>query len=191
MLLDWPTHTQHITLLQMWIRHKKHSQQEQLPSVHKAMPGRRAYCTISLSEMTKNDTEWLPASCQHSAVKVKSRFISHTYIPPSSWPRRRSSPRRWWGRCCRSRWSSGWSWWNTERWCTESLCQGRPPIGQNRWRCSGKAIRCWWPADRASCPSWWCWWPRRWPRSLRCCTCWGRHQKYRMFSRHHRHECNL
>lgn len=97
-----------------------------------------------------------------------------TYIQPSSWPQRRSSLRRWWGRCCRIQWLSGWSWWNTKKWCRGSPCRAPLPIARSRWRCSGTVIRCWWPAGRASCPSWWCWWPHQWPHSPQCCTCQSR-----------------
>lgn len=93
-----------------------------------------------------------------------------THIPPSSWPQRRSSLRRWWERCSRIRWSSGSSWWNTGTWCRACVSQGRLPTGQSRWRCSGTESRWWRLTGRASCPSWRCYWACQWPRNLQCCT---------------------
>lgn len=169
----------HIHKSTVYLGLKNWTDQPTPPSLATTLIWQKASTETFTQHKTLHSTaaETLPENHQgaETTALLKDReavYCTSTYIPPSSWPQRRSSPRPWWGRCCRSRWLSGWSWWNTERWCKESPCQGHLPIGPSHWRCSGKVTRCWGPAGRASCPSWWCWWLRQWPRSLRCCTCW-------------------
>ena len=117
----------------------------------------------------------------HVSAALERRRDASTHIQSSSWPRRRSSPRPWWGRCSRSRCWSGWSWWSTARWCRPSPCWARLPTSPSRWRWSGTASPPKPPGCRASCPHARSWSLHRWPRSRRCCT-WSR-KKHREAAR--------